>query len=29
VRNDNQYLFSFSVANIGSVGTLPRQNRIF
>jgi LPS-assembly protein len=29
IRNDNQYLFSFSVANIGSVGTLPRQNRIF
>ena len=29
IRNDNQYLFSFSVANIGSVGTLPRQSRIF
>jgi LPS-assembly protein len=29
VRDDNQYLFSFSVANIGSAGTLPRQNRIF
>ncbi len=29
IRDDNQYLFSFSVANIGSVGTLPRQNRIF
>ena len=29
IRNDNQYLFSFSVANIGSIGTLPRQSRIF
>jgi LPS-assembly protein len=29
IRDDNQYLFSFSVANIGSVGNLPRQNRIF
>ena len=29
IRDDNQYLFSFSVANIGSVGTLPRQSRIF
>ncbi len=29
IRDDNQYLFSFSVANIGSIGTLPRQNRIF
>jgi LPS-assembly protein len=28
-QHDNQYLFSFSVANIGSVGSLPRQNRIF
>ena len=29
IKNDKQFLFSFSVANIGSVGTLPRQNRIF
>lgn len=29
IRDDDQYLFSFSVANIGSVGTLPRQTRIF
>ena len=29
VRDDNQYLFSFSVANVGSIGTLPRQSRIF
>jgi len=29
VRNDNEYLFSFVVANIGAFGSLPRQNRIF
>lgn len=29
IKDDKQFLFSFSVANIGSVGTLPRQNRIF
>ena len=29
IRDDDQYLFSFSVANIGSIGTLPRQSRIF
>jgi LPS-assembly protein len=29
IRDENQYLFSFSVANIGSLGNLPRQNRIF
>jgi LPS-assembly protein len=29
VRDDNEYLFSFTVANIGSVGTLQRQGRIF
>ncbi len=29
IRNDNQYLFSFSVANIGSFGSLQRQERIF
>ncbi len=29
IRNENQYLFSFSVANIGTVGSLPRQGRIF
>jgi LPS-assembly protein len=29
IRDDNQYLFSFVVANIGSVGSLPKQQRIF
>jgi len=29
LRNDNQYLFSFSLANIGAFGSLPRQARIF
>jgi LPS-assembly protein len=29
IRNDNQYLFSFSVANIGTFGSLQRQERIF
>lgn len=29
LRNDNQYLFSFSVANIGAFGSLPKQARIF
>jgi LPS-assembly protein len=29
IRNDNQYLFSFSVANIGTFGSLQRQGRIF
>jgi len=29
IRNDNQYLFSFFVANVGTIGTLPRQSRIF
>jgi LPS-assembly protein len=28
-RNDNQYYVSFSVANIGSFGTLRKQERIF
>ncbi|MDQ2711367.1 MAG: LPS assembly protein LptD [Acidobacteriota bacterium] len=28
-RNENQYLFSFSVANIGTFGSLQRQERIF
>ena len=28
IRNDNQYLFSFSVANIGNFGSLARQERI-
>ncbi len=29
IRNDNQYLFSFSVANLGTFGSLQRQGRIF
>ena len=29
IRNDNQYLFSFSVANLGTFGSLQRQDRIF
>ena len=29
IRNDNQYLFSFSVANIGNFGSLNKQSRIF
>ncbi len=29
IRDDNQYLFSFVVANIGAVGSLPKQQRIF
>jgi len=29
VRNDNQYLFSFAVANIGTFGSLQKQGRIF
>jgi LPS-assembly protein len=29
IRDDNQYLFSFSVANIGTFGSLPKQGRIF
>ena len=29
VRNENQYRISFSVANIGSFGTLKRQERLF
>ena len=29
IRDDNQYLFSFFVANIGTIGTLPKQGRIF
>ena len=28
-RNENQYRFAFSVANIGSFGTLRRQERMF
>ena len=28
-RNENQYLLSFSVANLGSVGTLKKQERLF
>ncbi len=29
VRNDNQYLFSFSVANIGNFGSLQKQANLF
>ncbi|MFL6451717.1 MAG: LPS-assembly protein LptD [Bryobacteraceae bacterium] len=29
IRNENQYLFSFSVANIGTFGSLQKQSRIF
>lgn len=29
IKNQNQYLFSFSVANIGTFGSLQRQERIF
>ncbi len=29
IRNENQYLFSFSIANIGTFGSLQRQERIF
>lgn len=29
LRNENQYLFSFSVANIGTFGSLQKQARIF
>jgi LPS-assembly protein len=28
-RNENQFLVSFSVANIGSFGTLRKQERLF
>lgn len=28
-RSENQYVFAFSVANLGSFGTLKRQNRMF
>ena len=28
-RNENQYLLSFSIANIGSVGNLKKQERLF
>jgi LPS-assembly protein len=29
IRNDNQYLFSFSLANLGTFGSLQRQERVF
>ncbi|MBV9610982.1 MAG: hypothetical protein JO091_00855, partial [Acidobacteriaceae bacterium] len=29
IRQENQYLFSFSVANIGTFGSLQKQARIF
>jgi LPS-assembly protein len=28
-RNENQYLASFSVANLGSFGSLKKQERLF
>jgi LPS-assembly protein len=28
-RNENQFLFSFTIANVGSFGTFRRQDRIF
>ena len=28
-RNENQYLVSFSIANIGTVGNLKKQERLF
>ena len=29
IRDDNQYLFSFSLANLGTFGSLQKQERIF
>lgn len=29
IRNENQYLFSFSVANIGNFGSINKQSRLF
>jgi LPS-assembly protein len=29
IRNENQFLFSFSVANIGTFGSLQKQSRLF
>jgi LPS-assembly protein len=29
IRNENQYLFSFSLANLGTFGSLQKQERIF
>ncbi len=29
IRNENQYLFSFSIANIGTFGSLQKQSRVF
>jgi LPS-assembly protein len=29
IRNDNQYLFSFSLANLGTFGSLQRQDKVF
>ena len=29
VRNENQYRFAFTLANIGSFGNLKRQERLF
>ncbi|MDQ2776639.1 MAG: hypothetical protein M3Y57_17230 [Acidobacteriota bacterium] len=28
-QNENEYLFSFSVANIGTFGSLQKQSRLF
>jgi LPS-assembly protein len=29
VRNENQYRFSFTLANIGSIGNLRKQERLY
>jgi LPS-assembly protein len=29
VRNENQYRFTFTLANIGSIGNLKRQERLY
>jgi LPS-assembly protein len=29
VRNENQYRFTFTLANIGALGNLRRQERLF
>jgi hypothetical protein len=29
IRNENQYRFSLTLANVGSFGTLKRQERLY
>ena len=29
IRNENQYRFAFTLANIGSFGNMKRQERLF